>query len=112
MFEINKLSEGIDSNNLTYCYTDKSVPKYFAYFKGTWIIYNDIKNGRIGLQKAEKVQEEFQSKLNELLKGNPNSQSKDQISAIKNIKKLFKGQKKVFKFYRDCIRMVSEDKYK
>ena len=35
MFEINKLSEGIDSNNLTYYYTDKSVPKYFAYFKGT-----------------------------------------------------------------------------
>ena len=44
MFEINKLSAGIDFNNLTY-YTRKSAPKYFHCFKGPLIIYNDIKNG-------------------------------------------------------------------
>ena len=44
-FEMNKLSEGIDFNNLTYQYKDKIPPKYFIRFKGPLIIYNDIKNG-------------------------------------------------------------------
>ena len=42
-FEINKSSEKIDFNNLTYYYTDKSAPKYFV--KDPLIMYNDIKNG-------------------------------------------------------------------
>ena len=54
MFEINKLNEEIDFNNLTYYYTSKSAPKYFVYFKGPLIIYNDLKNGRISLQKKNK----------------------------------------------------------
>ena len=49
MFEINKLSEGIDFNNLTYYYTSKSAPKFFVRFKGPLITYNDMKNGRISL---------------------------------------------------------------
>ena len=59
MFEINKLNEGVDFNNLTYYYTSKSAPKYFVRFKGPLFVYNDIKNGRISLQKEEKIQEEF-----------------------------------------------------
>ena len=59
MFEINKLSEEIHFNDLTYYYLSKSAPKYFLRFKVPLIIYNDIKTGRINLQKEEKVQEEF-----------------------------------------------------
>ena len=55
MFEINKLSEGIDFNYLTYYYTSKSAPKFFVRFKDSLTIQNDIKNGRISLQKEEKV---------------------------------------------------------
>ena len=62
------------------------------------IIYNDIKNGRISLQKEENIQEEFSSKLNEILKGNLNYKSKDQINTIKNIKKLYDGPGKVLNF--------------
>ena len=47
--EINKLSEGIDFNNLTYHYKGKIASKYFNSFKGPLIKYNDIKNGRISL---------------------------------------------------------------
>ena len=43
MFEMNKLSKGIDFNNLTYYYTSKNARKYFVHFKGPLIIYNDIK---------------------------------------------------------------------
>ena len=44
-FDINKLSEEIYFNNLTYYYTGQGAPKYFVRFKGPLIIYNDIKNG-------------------------------------------------------------------
>ena len=86
MFEINKLSEGIDFNNLTYYYKSKCAPKYFVCFKGPLIIYNDVKNGWIILQKEEKIQEELRSELNEILKGNLNYKSNDQISTIKMLK--------------------------
>ena len=38
MFEINKLSEGIDFNNLTYYYTSKYAPKYFVRFNWLYMI--------------------------------------------------------------------------
>ena len=47
-----------------------------------------------------------------MLKGNPNYKSEDQISAIKNIRKLYNGREKVTKFYNDYMRMVAEAKYK
>ena len=49
MFEIKKLKEGIDFNNLTDYYTRKSALKYLVRFKGSLITNNDIKNGRIVL---------------------------------------------------------------
>ena len=69
-------------------------------------------NGRISLQKEQKIQEEFQLELNKIFKGNLDYKSEDRLSAIKNIKKLYNGQKKVIKFYNDYARMVSEAKYK
>ena len=109
-FEIDKQSEQINFNNLTYHNEGKSAPKYFMCFKGPLIIYNDINNGRINLQKEEKFQEDFQSELRKILKRNLDRKTEDHISAIKNIKKLYKGQEKVIKFYN--TRIISEDNYK
>ena len=53
MFEINKLIEVINFNNLTYHYTSKNAPKHFVRFKGPLLVYNNIKNGRISLKKRE-----------------------------------------------------------
>ena len=55
-------------------------------------------NGRISLKKEEKIQEESLSELNEILKGNLNFQSKDQINTIRNIEKLYNGWEKVLNF--------------
>ena len=71
-----KLSEGIGFNNSIYYYASKSAQKYFVRFKGPLVIYNDINDGWISLQKEEKIQEEFWSGLNEILKWNPNYKSK------------------------------------
>ena len=48
--------------------------------------------------ERRKIQEEFQSELNEILKGNPNYNSKDQLNTIKNIKKLYDGREKFLIF--------------
>ena len=54
--------------------------------------------------------EELQLELNEILKGNQNYKSEDQISAMKNLTKLYKGWGKVVKFYNDYTRMILEYK--
>ena len=61
-------------------------------------MYSDIKSGRISLQEDEKIKEEFRSQLNEILKGNPNYKSKEEINTIKNIKKVHNGREKVLNF--------------
>ena len=58
-------------------------------------MYSDIKSGRISLQEDEKIKEEFRSQLNEILKGNPNYKSKEEINTIKNIKKDHNGRIKI-----------------
>ena len=58
-------------------------------------MYSDIKSGRITLQEDEKIKEEFRSQLNEILKGNPNYKSKEEINTIKNIKKDHNGRIKI-----------------
>ena len=65
MFETDKLSKEIDFNNLIYYYTGKSAPNFFVCFKGPLIMYDDIKNSQIGLQKEEKTQKEIRSELKE-----------------------------------------------
>ena len=66
----------------------KNSPKYFIRFKVPLIIYNNIKNGQISLQKEEKVQEEFWTELNKISKENLIYKSEDQIIAIKYKKSL------------------------
>ena len=112
MFEINKLGEEIDFNNLTYYYKTKSASKYFIRFKGPFKIYNDIKNGGISLQKKEKIQEKIQSELNEKLKGKTNYKSRDEMSTTKNIKKLCEGRLKILNFCNGYARTVSDGKCK
>ena len=68
--EIHRLSKQINFNNLICYYQGKSAPKYFIYFKGPLILYNNIQNGYIDIQKAEKIQEEIKSDLREITKGN------------------------------------------
>ena len=81
-----------------------------SLFKGPLTLYNYIKNGYINITKAEEIQEK--SDLNEITKEKSKRKSEEQKSAIKNIKRLYKGREKVFIFYNDYIRMVSEAKYK
>ena len=63
-------------------------------------MHRKIKNDRISLQKEEKIQGKFWLELNEILQGNLNYQSKDQIIKTKNVKKVFNGHGKFLIFIK------------
>ena len=88
-----------DFNNLIYCYKGESASKNFVGFKGSLVFYKNIKEDHITLEKSEKKQ-----------KGG--KKSKDQKSAINNIKTLCKSREKVIKLFDDYSRIVSAAKYK
>ena len=80
------MSNNIDFNNLTYNFTSPNIASInFIRFKGP--MYSDIKNGNISTEKAEEIQKQFKSKLNEITTGN-RKHKKEQLDAITNIKNL------------------------
>ena len=84
------ISKEIDFNNLTYHFKASNIaPINFIDFTGPMHIYNEIKNGNISNEKIEKDQKQFNSKLNEITKGNPKHKSEDQLDTIKNIKDFY-----------------------
>ena len=57
----------IDFNNLIYYFKIPNIaPINFIRFKGSFHIFEHIKNGNMSLQKGEKNQNEFESKLGEV----------------------------------------------
>ena len=112
MSEIKDLSRQIDLNNLTYYFKNKSVsPINFTGFKASLHLYRDIFDGNIELEKAEEDQKQFKLDLNEVTKGNPKKQSKDQIKTIENIKNCYESREKVIKLYNNYANIISETKY-
>ena len=75
-------------------------------------IYTEIKNGNISIEKIEKGQNQFKSKLNEITIGNPKRKSKDQLGTIKNNKNLYNSRDKVIKLYNDYVKILPEAIYK
>ena len=77
--EIYNISKEIDFNKLTYHFNrSNTAPIYFIDFRGPMHIYNEIKNGNRLIEKIEKNQKQFKSKLNEITTGNPKHKSKNQ----------------------------------
>ena len=77
MKEVQKLSKEIDFNNLIYYFKGQIIaPIAFIRFRGSLNTFKRIINVNILLQKAEKEEEQFKSKLGEINIGNPKHKSK------------------------------------
>ena len=64
MSEIKDLCRKIDHDNLTFYFKDKSInPIKFIAFRGSLRLYKDVFDGNIELPKAEKKNNQKQSKL-------------------------------------------------
>ena len=73
MDEIQKISDQIDFNDLTYYFTVPNLAaiKVIGFRGGPLYIYNEIKNGNISIKKVEKYQKKIKSSLSEITSGNP-----------------------------------------
>ena len=81
MEEIRDLSKEIEFNNLTYLYQGNTYLKTFIGSKGQLGFYRNIKEGYITIEKTEKQQEEFKSKINGIVIGS--NKSEDQKNTMK-----------------------------
>ena len=96
MSEIKDLSKQIDLNNLTYFFKDKSIsPINVIGFKAPLHLHRDIFNGNTELAKAEEDQEQFESVLKEITRGNPRKKSEHQVKTIKTLKIFMNQEKKL-----------------
>ena len=62
------------------------------------------------LKKAEEEQKEFETEINDILKGKKKADG--QILAINHIKKLYESQEKAIKMFDEYSKIVSKAKYK
>ena len=69
-------------------------------------------NGDTTIEKTEKDQNQFKSKLNEITTGNPRHKSIKQLDIIKNVKNLYNSRQKVIDLLNDYTKIKSEAMYK
>ena len=113
MTKINDLSRKIDLNNLIYYFKNKSISLInFIGRKGPLHLYRYIFDGNIKLAKSEKDLKLFKLNLNEITKGNPKNESKDQIKTAENIKSFYESRVKVTKIYNDYAKIRSKSNHK
>ena len=112
MTKINDLSRKIDLNNLIYYFKNKSISLInFIGRKGPLHLYRYIFDGNIKLAKSEKDLKLFKLNLNEITKGNPKNESKDQIKTAKNIKTLYESRVKITEIYNDYAKIRSKSNH-
>ena len=107
------ISEEINFNNLIYYFNGSSIaPINIIAFKGPMRIRNEIINGDTTIEKTEKDQNQFKSKLNEITTGNQRHKSIKQLDIIKNVKNLYNSRQKVIDLFNDYTKIKSEAMYK
>ena len=106
MKQIQDLSKHVDFSNLNDRYDGNTAPKTLIFFKGPLGFYRNVKETYMTLEKAEEEQEEFKSKVNEIVIGSK-KKSKDQKSVIKNIKTLYESREKVMELFNNYSRIAS-----
>ena len=103
------IGEQINFDNLIYYFKGKNIsPINFTGFRGLMHIYSNIKNGNTSIEKMEKDQKQFKSKLNEINTVNPKHKSKDQLNTIENIINFYSSREKVIKLHNDYTKIKSE----
>ena len=106
MSETKYLSKQIDFNDLIYYFKNENISSVnFIDFKDLLHLYKDVFNGDVTLTKAEQDQNQFKLYFNDIITGNPNKKSKDQLDVMKNIKNLYESREKVNELYNDYVKL-------
>ena len=90
MDEIKGLTDEIDHDNLIYYFKNNIARKSFNDFDNGIELFIKIQSGEMKLEDAKEPQNIFKSNLNEISKGR--FKSKEQKSALENIKMLYESR--------------------
>ena len=111
MGKTQNLSNQINFNNLIYHFKGESGPKHFITFEGSLGFYKNIEDSYTSLEIAKENQKK-KSDLNEIVREKWKYKSKEQKSAIKNIKNCYESQEKFIKLFNDYSKIASKAKYR
>ena len=79
----------------------------FSNYQNLIDLFKNLRDN-INHKKVLKNKINFKSDLDKIKKGNPNLKSKEQISAIQNVEKLFYLREKINDFFRDYSFLLYE----
>ena len=102
--KIKELTDEIDHDDLTYCFTGNTARKRFEDFNNSITRFRKIQSCEMKLEKPRKLQNVFKSNLNEI--------SNKIYKSEKKFKLLYKSQEAVITLFNDYSSTVFEAKYK
>ena len=105
--KIEELDHKIDGNNLKYVVEKRGVEYDFNKIKGPITLLNDIKEGKISLEKAKEKEKDYHNYLNTIGRGN---KSANQKRALANINIYYNARDNAIKFIEDYSSMIPEAK--
>ena len=95
---MNKLYDRVDYNNLTFKYVDPTKDASFYEYMDSKEHFNAIKSSRINFSNAQKKQNGFLNKLNNIKIGR---KTIEQQELINNIEKFYISREELINLFRD-----------
>ena len=105
--KIEGLSTKIDYNNLKYTAIRTGEEFEFDKSEDPVLFLNDIRKGKISLEEAQNLQQDYGNYLKDIRKGNKNA---EQEKTLANINLLFNARNNAIKFTEDYGSMILEAK--
>ena len=105
--QVEYLNDGIDYDNLKYTVINSGEKFEFDRSEDPILFLDDIKEGKISVEQAKNIQEEYKKYLNKIRKGNKTTKQKETID---NMSIIFNTRDKVINFIEDYGSMILEAK--
>ena len=105
--KLQNASHNIHYNNLNYKFMGSGDEYKFDGLKDPIVLLNNIKTGKISIQKAKNTQKEYNKYLNLIRRGNKNN---TQRQTLNNINNLYNARDMTIKFIEDYGSMILEAK--
>ena len=100
------MSKKVDYNNLKYIVISSGEEFAFDKLEEPMVFLNNIKKGKISLEEAKNLQQDYEEYLNKIRKGNKTEQRK----TLANISVIFNGRNNAIKFIENHSSMILEAK--
>ena len=100
---MSELYDSVDCNNLKFEYIVPAKNVSFYEYMDSEELFNKLKDKYISFSDAQKKQEDFLKKLNEVKTGGKNDEQKKRIN---NLNKFYHSRKEVLNFFKDYTKMV------